>query len=403
MAGSGRVEMRALKGDGEWEAYSHLVAAAFAPALAADESQRRRWLRSTLESPDFTDDCGRGAFDGDDLLGGYLLEVWRMRLGETVVRTGCIGAVAVSAEHRMRGVGRQMLLDAVAEGRRRRCALLFLDGIARFYRPFGFSDVWDPETHHFARADAEALPDTEAAIRLARPEDARALAALYGRHFAAYTGSFGHSAEMAAYKLDAGIGGDTCLAVDRRGRVRGHLLLARRDRHIVREVAADDRDALCALLRHHARVVAAAPDAPETLSWQVPATSLTFGLLSDALDLRSEIRRTPYAGWMARPGHPRELGRAVSSIWAERARRGLAPTSGIQIAVDGVRCQAPDRRQGGVEVRLSGGVWLALAFGHRPVAWASAQPGQHVPRRAWTLLQATLPDRPCWVAGSDRF
>lgn len=398
------LEIRALADAAEWHAHLALAVAAFQPGVEGADVPAlvRRWFSDLQAGPELPTVLGRGAFVDGRLVGGLTIRLRAMRIGAASARTACIGGVVVDPARRLRGVGRALLEDAIREARRRRCAVVLLDGIPDFYRPFGFVDVWDPARHAVARDDVERLaPARDATVRPAREADAAALARLYRQAFGDRTGAFRHDPALASHRIRTAqaSGGGVHVAVDGTGRVRGYLRLPARDRHWVREAVAAEADALRALLRWHAAIVAADDVTPAELVWELPEDSLTLALLADALTIRSEVRRQEHAGWQARAGDPRALARVVGRAVAG----GGLP---LDLSVDGAPCGPVGGRAAaspGAPVALSGAVWLALAFGHRPVAWAAAQPGQHLPRRAWAALEASLPGRRAWIAGGDRF
>lgn len=395
--------IRPLSGRAAWEAHARLGVAAFQPDVvgqSAVAAAARRWVDQVAAGPEARTTVARGAFVAGRLAGGYTLGLRAMRLGQTMARTACIGNVVVDAQSRLRGVGRALMLDAVAEARRRRCAVVLLHGIADFYPPFGFVDVWDPERHALGAGDIARLPAPAACrVRPAGGGDGAALTRLYRRHFLSrYTGAFARSPALAAHRVraaEAG-GGGIHIATDRSGRVRGYLVLHRRDRHILREVVAEDRDAALALLHHHRGLVSEGADAPAEIVWEMPRDGLTFGLVADLLAVKSEVRRQEGAGWMARPGDPTALVRVAA------AALGREAASRLDLRIDGVACPtgAADARPPRVEI--AGTVFLALLFGHRSAAWAATRPGQRVPAAARPLLDAAA-GRPAWIAGGDRF
>jgi GNAT superfamily N-acetyltransferase len=401
------LEARAFTGLHEWEAHTRLGMVAFQPELQGDavDPLVRRWLALLAQGPELPTAIGRGAFAGSELAGGYVLWLRDMRLGATTARTACIGGVVVAPAWRKRGVGRLLMLDALAEAKRKRAALLLLDGIADFYRPFGYVDIWDATRHSVAAADVAALPRHDGlCVRPAAEADVAALASLYRRHFGDYTGSFERSRALAAHRVRTAAlnGGGVQVALDGGGRVRGYLVLPRRDPSVVREAVAEDHAALAALLQAHAAAAAArSAEVPQELTWELPADSLTFGLLADLLPVRSETRRREHAGWQARPADPVALARVAARAVPDDGRR-----QALDLEIDGVPCQPKASAASGAPVpnaALSGPVWLALAFHHRPLAWAATQPGQAIPREAEAALASWLPAQPVWVPGSDRF
>jgi predicted N-acetyltransferase YhbS len=388
------VQVRPIETAQDQDAYARLCIEAFGaagdPPPPADRVRGPRAAQGGGPSPHTV----RGAFRDGRLVGGYTLHDRRMRLGGVVARTAGVGGVVTAPAHRLTGVGRALMEDAVREARGRGFALLLLNGIPQFYRRFGFVDVWDPDGHVWSSADVAALPPSGLRVRPATVQDAAAVERLFRRHFRRYTGSFARGADVTA-----GLLGDpgrrlVHVATSPAGAVRGYLVLNPKRLHTSREVAADDRAAVVALARLHARLAAAPEDPPAELTWFMPRQSLAFAHLSDLVGVRSETRRAPDADWLARPAAPRALARLAAAVAARRAGAGTPPA----VALDGLPTA------GGPPVaHLSGAVWLQLAFGHRPPEWAAQQPGQRIPRRHRAMLEATLPDAPAWIAGMDWF
>jgi GNAT superfamily N-acetyltransferase len=289
------VIVRALATDGEVDDYFRLSAGTFSnhPDPA---SQGPAWRERELSAPWFRPEQARGAFRGDELLGGYLIAERWLRIGRARLSTGCIGGVVVAEEARKQGIGRALMEDAIAFAEANLLALLLLDGIPNFYHRFGYADVFDPSGHSFKRQDVLALERSPYTIRPAMKRDAAPLLDLYGQHF----GAFDRTIEEQRWRLpDGETDRPELVAVDGDGAVRGYMLSPRGEaRERVGEVAVDDWLAAAALLRHHAELSTA-----EELRWLIPPTSPLLYWLIDQFDVTSVTTHVRNGFWMARVGH----------------------------------------------------------------------------------------------------
>src|SRR4051794_35982373 len=100
---TGDIVVRPTQTDAEIDAYSRLAIAAFWGTTDIEAAVRLR--RQSIESmPEFDPIQQRSAFRDDILLGGYEIFERHMHIGESLVLTGCIGAVVASPGSRMQGV-----------------------------------------------------------------------------------------------------------------------------------------------------------------------------------------------------------------------------------------------------------------------------------------------------------
>jgi predicted N-acetyltransferase YhbS len=387
----------------------------------------------------------RAAFHGEQYVGSDVIYERQFRLGthgEAALRTACIGVVLSDPDHRMKGVGRALMQDAVRFARDRECALLLLAGIPNFYHRFGYVDVLDRTNHAMERARIAELSELPEPVngritaRWATEADTPALLELYERHYGAHPGGFVRSPEEQIRRLRlAGTAPEYVLAVEGGGRVGGYLKFRGANRLQVQEAAADTWPAARALLHYQMRLLedvpdpASATDAPVTITWPLPPGSLTYNVLAEHLPLVSESRSRPRAGWMARPAYLPALFQSLGPALESRWRRAALTWSGrlvLQVTADPATDQpagtgvldfspghvritsagtdVPRPEAGGqMTVRLTPGAFTQLLFGFRPIWWIATQPGNVIPDAVRVVLETLFPSEPCWIANSDGF
>jgi predicted N-acetyltransferase YhbS len=411
---------------GERAAFFRLAAEQFIrdtpPEIAAADFQR--YVREALRA-DAT--AMRGAFRGGDYLGGYLIEERWLRIGAARVRAGCIGVVVIDRAYRGQGIGKALMRGSFAYARERGMALLLLHGLAGFYRPFSYADVFDPTEHSVRQRDVLDAAPSPYRVRPATAADAAALLDLYDRHYGPHPGSFARGLEQQdlllcfAASLDRGVyrqrEGTAFLppvvAVDGEGQVRGYRVEPWGPlRAFGSEVAADDWPATLALLQHHARQLGELAEPPEMVRWPLPPDALAAALIADHFIVERTSLSRPSANWEAAVVDPVALLRAMVPAWEERWRLQATNLPGaLAFTLDGVTCQL-DLSPGGVTlgaprgdeaitVAFTGATFLPLIFGFRGVAWAAAQKGQALPPEALPLLEVLFPPLMPWIAPSD--
>jgi predicted N-acetyltransferase YhbS len=410
----------------ETAAFFRLAAAQFirdSPGAIAAADFRR----FVYDAPGADPRSVRGAFRDDDYLGGYLVEERELRVGSARLRAGCIGVVVVDPAQRGHGVGKALMQDAFAHARARGQVLLLLHGLADFYRPFGYADVFDATEHVMQLAEILALPASPYRVRAATSADAPALLALYDRHYGPHPGSFARTLEQEQFLLRFSASLDPhsypqrdglpfevpVVAVDERSRVRGSLVVPWGPlRAFGSEVAADDWPAALALLQHQARQYDALTTSPAELRWPLPPDSLAAELLADHLSIERRVKSRPWANWEAALVDPARLLRDMVPGWRERWRQhNIGWCGDLAMTVDHTRailcCTADDLTlatecdEAPLAVALSGTVVLPLLFGFRSVAWAAVQSGQRIPAEALPILETLFPPLTPWIAPTD--
>jgi len=416
--------VRPLHSTGEYNTYYRLANTAFASQPSEEEAQR--WQRSTRESPDFHAERIRGVFRAGEQLGGYTLHNRVLRMGAARLSTGCIGAVVTAPQARKQGAASAMMQDALAFARTHGHALLLLDGIPHFYWRFGYIDLFDVTTAEVDRSALLAQPASAYQVRPAIREDAPALLALYQRHFGAYTGSFERSLEIQIHRLLTRRL-PLLMALSPQGAVEGYLLHGT-DEELAqgRELAADNWNALLALLHSHAHLFdgEATPtsllyflphEAPMT-HWlidtlQVPDTS-QWGSPALEWGVRGLSYHHRFTGWMGcLTNFPLLLASLLPEFQA-RWQRSLAHWTGeISLTVDG---QTRVIRLDGTEVQLAEASLSApsrleltpqalvqLVFGYRPLSGLTDI--SHLSADARSALAILFPAGHTWIPYSDWF
>jgi predicted N-acetyltransferase YhbS len=325
--------VRPLNSPEEYAWQFHLANQAFSEQPSPEGAQR--WQHYLTNSPEFQPEQLRGAFRDDELLGGYLMYERLLRMGAAAIPTGCIGIVVTHPAHRRQGVAAAMMQDAITFARSRGHALLLLDGIATFYHRYGYTDVLDLSVIDIKLPAVLAQPQSPYSVRLATSDDAEAVLALYQRHHYPYTGSFERSLQQQRYRLY-----DYILALAPGGQACGYLHA--RDGTMGNEMAADDWEAMLALLQHHAHSLG--PDTfPATLRYRLPLASPMLRMLMDHLEVpdashwrhpaeewvvKSETYHHRDAGWMARCVHLPTLMAAMLPQLQARWQHALAHWTG---------------------------------------------------------------------------
>ncbi|HEU5432606.1 MAG TPA: GNAT family N-acetyltransferase [Thermomicrobiales bacterium] len=409
----------------EIDAFFNLAAAHF--VRDAPRSVAAADLRRSVTTAPGADPAGmRGAFRGGDFLGGYLIETRRLRVGRARLPAGCVGCVITHPDHRRQGVASALMRDAVAYGRERGIVLLLLHGLADFYRPFGYVDVFDQTQHTVRRDDVLALPRSPYRVRPAAVDDAAALWGLYERHYGPHPGSFDRTLDRQAFeiRISAAIDPDVyrqadgaphhppMIATDRSGVPRGYLVAPWGSlRAFGGEIAADDAAAAIALLQWRAALMEAMDQPPVDIALPLPPDSLAASFLADACAVESRARHRPWAGWEASPVDLPGLARAMAPEWNARWLAAppdwsgsIALTAGdeavtLRLDGDGVACDAsPDAARDAI---LPHATLLPLLFGFRTVAWAAARADHPWPAGLTAALERLFPPVTPWIAPTD--
>ena len=429
------IVIRGIESDAELDAFARLSRSIFTAHMPI-EIAAPRWRQYVTRAPDYFPGMVRGAFRGNQFLGGYILYRRTLRIGPARIPFGGVGTVHTAPEFRGQGIARAMMHDIIALATERREALLLLDGVPDLYHRYGYVNVLDFSGAVFDRAAALAItsrntehPANRYTIRPADRSDAAALLAMYERYSGPVPGSFARTLEHQAHWLD------NCwtvkppwLAVDDYGNVHGFLTISYRHAHRAFEVGADNPAALLALAGHHARMLDAQSIDETELRWQMSPSSTASTWLADHLPVRIETSARPRSGWMARLVDTDVLVEALLPVWRERwhaAHGGFsghdtgsvahAPDLTIDLTIDTRRYAlrlADDTRIGpwddsiadpAVQLKLTGGTLMQLVCGYRSATWAADQPGNAIPATALPLLSMLFPTGGFWIPESDWF
>lgn len=416
--------VRPLRSANEDILYYRLASVEFAAQPSEEEAQR--WLQDVRASPDFQAENIRGAFHGEEQLGGYILYGRMLRLGAARISTGCIAAVVTLPQARRQGVATALMRDALACARERGQALLLLDGIPDFYYRFGYTDMFDVAVVEVDRQALLACPAGAYQVRPALDTDAPALLALYQRHYGAYTGSFERSLQAQEHLLRTRHHAQL-VACSPQGEIAGYLLHGQHDRLAQgREVAADTLEALLALLRAHASLFVDG-QAPSSLSYFLPHTAPMTHWLIDTLQvpdtsqwgspaLEWGVRTLSYhhrfAGWMSCLLDFSHLLAALLPELQARWQRAFAHWSGgINLTVGGQTCTlgltdtrvhlTPTAHSASGQLELSPQAMVQLLFGYRPLAALADL--SRLSAQACAALAILFPAGHTWIPCSDWF
>ncbi len=277
---SADIVVRPPASEREFDAFFRLAAAHFVRDVPTSVAAAD--LRRHVTTAPGADPAGvRVAFRDGACLGGYLIEPRVMRIGRARLPAGGVGCVITHPDHRRQGVATALMRDAAAFARERGLVVLVLNGLANFYRQFGYVDVFDPTVHVVRRADALEAPSGSYHVRAATADDASALVDLYDRHYGPHPGSFVHAPDRQAFEIRASASIDPGLyrqadgaphhppvvSVDAEGTPRGYLVATWGSlRAFGNEMAADDPAAALALVRWRAALMAAMDPAPAEIA-----------------------------------------------------------------------------------------------------------------------------------------
>ncbi|MBA2284415.1 MAG: sterol carrier protein domain-containing protein [Ktedonobacteraceae bacterium] len=272
------------------------------------------------------------------------------------------------------------------------------------------------------------LASTPAAyqIRAATVDDAAALLALYNRHCQHYTSSFERSLELQTYHLQYARN-PTMVALSGQGQIVGYLRYGQEDDvHVGREIAADNWDALHALLHYHASVFEH-DKAPNSLQYLLPLDSPMAHWMIDTLEVpdtshwdspalewgvRGTIYHHRFAGWMARLTDLHLLMRSILPELQARWRRSLAQWTGdialtvagetctLQVAGDDVQIVATPTAST-AHLELTPQAVVQLVFGYRALSRLTNL--AHLSDDTSSALSILFPTGHTWIPASDWF
>lgn len=402
-----------------------------------DPVEAAHWQESTFNAPGFRLEQLRCVFLDGQQAGGCIVHERELRIGQARLLTGCVGGVFTRPEFRNQGVAAALMRDVIELARARHYALLLLDGIPNFYYRYGYCDVFDLSVQEIFREAITALPASPYSVRPVMEQGAAALLALYERSFGTYTGSFVRSLEQQRYQLQQR-SPDTAnlswFAVDAQERVRGYLVLDKKDQRAALEFAADDWEAALVLLQHHAHLLEG-PEAPQSLRYLLPDDALVTQWLAEHLQVANTAnsehsfyhwtimgqtyRQNP-AGWMGRVVDVAALAQAMLPAWQERWQRSLARWSGnivlnihtdtpteqyvvLHIAKDTVQVVDKPSTDAAHVVNLTAQTLVQLLFGYRSIAQLAPTMEPALPQDVPTVLSILFPAGNTWITRSDWF
>lgn len=418
------MEIRALRGDDELDAFLRLSHAAFDAGddLAVfGEVWRHRFEHwPALQHGDSLRgavDCATGA-----LLGAYVLLKRDIFIGAARVPMGGLSAVCVAGDRRNQGIGAALMWDAVNHAKTHRLPLLLLTGVPNYYHRFGYTPVLELTELFLERQAVSALDvDDSIRVRTATADDAHVLLDLYRRQFTPLIGGTDRSLDGQRYRITRPHQkAEYLLASTADGTPTGYLIIFNsREGLLGVEVSAVDWPTIAALLHaHNAYLPVAAPGeevAVRDLVWSVPPETPLFYELAAHVPFRSERLHHPSADWMACMGDTAALIHAMVPAWRARLAATHQPWRGrlrlvvdgramvLQLGADGVSVGEDEAGADIVTVRLSAQAMLQLCFGHRPARWLAGQPGAEIPDVLLPVMDVLFPRATAWVAASDAF
>jgi GNAT superfamily N-acetyltransferase len=383
-----------------------------------------RWQRFMTGLPDFRPEQLRGAFLGEQQTGGYMMYEREMRMGTARISTGCIGIVVAHPEYRKQGVATALMRDAIDFARSRNHALLLLDGIPNFYYRYGYTDMLDLVVVEVDRSAILATPASNYSVRACTVDDAEATLKLYNQQYGSYTGCFVRTLEQQRYRLQTSSPANV-VAQAADGTVQGYL--SGFDGNIAHEPAANNWEALLALMQHHAAMFKENETPPATLRHRLPVHDRLVQWMLDHLEvpdtshwqhpaeewvLRAESYHHRHAGWMARIVHLPTLLQSILPELQARWQRGLAQWHGrVILSIGGDLCVLHiDGRQitlgdsehvtAGIEaIQITPQAFTQLLFGYRSVAQAVPDTSDEL----LAVLSVLFPTGHAWLARSDWF
>ncbi len=382
------------------------------------------WQRFMTGLPDFRPEQLRGAFLGGQQAGGYMMYEREMRMGAARISTGCIGIVVARPEYRKQGVATTLMRDAIDFAQSRNHALLLLDGIPKFYYRYGYTDMLDLSVVEVDRAAILAAPASNYSVRTCTVDDAEATLRLYNQQYGPYTGSFVRTLEQQRYRLQTRSLSDV-VAQAPDGTLQGYL--SGFDGNLVQEVAANNWEALLALMQHHAAMFKENDTPPATLRYRLPVHDRLVQWMLDHLEvpdtshwqhpaeewvLRGESYHHRYAGWMARIVHLPTLMQSILPELQARWQRGLAQWNGhVVLSIGGELCVLhidgrqitlgdPEHVTFGIEaLQITPQAFTQLLFGYRSVAQTISNASDEL----LAVLSVLFPTGHAWLASTDWF
>ncbi len=416
--------IRPLVSAEEYDTYFRLADVAFSNQPSEESTQR--WMHFLTHSPDFRVEQLRGAFRAGQLVGGCTVHERVLRMGAAHISTGCIGAVVTSPEQRKQGVATALMQDTYDFARQNNHALLVLDGIPKFYDRYGYIDMFDVTAVEVGRSAILAQPPAGYAIRLATEDDAADILALYNDHYGNYSGSFDRSLELQSYRLHH-TQRPPLVAFSPWGQVAGYLLCGMGDEVATgREIAANNWDALLALLQYHAHMLDG-DNSPRTVFYRLPLDAPMTQWMIDALEVpdtsqwhspaeewgvRSMAYHHRFTGWMARLINFPALMAAILPELQLRWQRSMARWSGdivltvaeesCVLRIDGAAIQFADHASAtAYRLDLTPQALVQGIFGYRQLSRLTNT--SHLPEDAQATLSILFPPGHTWIPGTDWF
>jgi predicted N-acetyltransferase YhbS len=427
------VLVRALASPEEYRQFFVIADQVFSAQPAQEDAQR--WQQRTLADPNLRPEHVRGAFQNDDLVGGYLLSERLLRMGIARIPTLCVSVVFTHPAYREQGVATALMHDAISFAASQRVVLLLLDGIPKFYHRYGYADVFDLSSQRIDREAILAQTQHDAhTVRAATYDDAARLLALYDRHFGSYTGSFVRTLEQQRYQLRFHAARKHMVVTcDSDGWVEGYVLLPSAFQpDVALECVAEHWGALLSLLRYHARLYDDHAEIPQSLHYRLPPTSPMVVWMIEHLEVPNTAHwDTAHEGWsvLSHTYHHRYSGCMARLIDFSALLEAMLPelrarwwhslaqwegdvtlAVGQEIATLGITgrdirlvSSQDARARTQARIQMTPQLLTQVVFGYRPMSAIAQEQEQalaHTDEVAAALAHI-FPTGHTWIAGSD--
>jgi predicted acetyltransferase len=413
------IEVRPVKTTDEIETFHQRALEVYQPDADMDVALPRR-LADLGTMPDLPPSGQRAAFiDSEidnDIVGGYTIFERNLRMGPSLLRTGCIGAVYTNHAFRKQGVASALMRDAIEYAIENDYALLLLDGIPGFYDKFGYVDMHDVTHFTMDIATLRNLETGDWQMKTATEDDAGTLLDLYQRNFDDYVGSFERSLEIQQFKLrTAPPSRFFVLALDPTGRPKGYITLRSSNRRWSAEVVAESWKAAKVLLKYHAEFVDADEKPSNDVDWALPPSSDLATMLVDRLSVVETKECVYTGGWMARAGNMDALLQSLLPVWNQRLAVGEKNWTGhIDLHVDD-RCWQLQIDQCCINIvsapsvgasqmlRLTQQQLVQICFNYPSTLYAAREAIAVLSVPAAQAVSVLFAGKPTWIAGTDFF
>jgi len=245
-----------------WERVVELGSQIFARSEQERQHMFQGWLSAPHDPMFRWENVLVGLLDGEVV--AHVSIVPRvLRYGQVELTAGGIGGVYAHPDYRQRGFPTALMHEVIRCMKEAGYHLSLLDGIPRYYDRFGYVTLWRNYTTSFTAREAGLVPDDNAGYHV-RPfvqTDLQGILALYEKEWDKRPFGVRRTLDWLRYRLDrVSQDGNPFVYVveDQYGHLCAYSCGWQIDNRI--EVAAENRSATAALLRHTGAVLADQPD-----------------------------------------------------------------------------------------------------------------------------------------------